>query len=182
MSGLGQAVHSCWTPCGVTGWTCKGCPTLKHNWNLSCIVPGDLPKVTQVGVAFITHRDSGQLFSVPAGLQTQQTLLISLKAGSASCTPSLLFLVLAEACPLLLPSPFFSLPLPSCLLHRKSQLHQPSSCHPASCLCPLLSGKARVPAELERTDSPWWAKRMGGGSGEFGQAPNFSAVLGSRFH
>ena len=52
--------------------------------------------------------------------------------------------------------------LPSHLLHRMYQLHQPSSHHSASHPCPHLGSKARVPAELARTDSSRRAERVRG--------------------
>lgn len=52
---------------GVTGRTCKGCPTFGNNQNVSCILAGASPEVTQMGIC--VQHTQGKLFSDPPGLR-----------------------------------------------------------------------------------------------------------------
>lgn len=154
-----------WGPQGVdTGIGCAQLPLrlhvlsqaelLSNNWNISFILTGASPKVTETEIAFITHREKWSAVLCPrwppdlrdtahvpsSGLSLLHPLPAPFKTGCN--TP------LASAC---LPTP----PHPTCPLHRISQFHQPSSCHSASHSCPHLGDKVRVPSGLVMTDSPW---------------------------
>lgn len=152
---------------GVTGRTCKGCPTFGNNQNVSCILAGASPEVTQMGIAFSTHRESCSLTPLGSGLRDTA---YAPTAGSACPLPAPFktgcHVPSASACP---PGP------PSPPVHRRSQLHQLSSCHAAFPLCPHLDGLARTDASRQR-------ERVSGRLGGLGQAPDCSAVFGSRFH
>lgn len=151
---------------------------VSNNWNLSCILTVASSKVTQMGIAFIIHREKWSAVLCPQwapdlrdiahvpnnGLRLPHPVSAPFETG---CNKPL-----AGAC---LPTP------PIRPLHRMSQLHQPSSCHSVSHSCPHLGGKVRVLAELARTDSPWQVEKVVGVGG-YRQAPGFFAVFGFRFH
>lgn len=151
---------------------------VSNNWNVSCILTVASPKVTQMGIVLITHREKWSAVLCPHWAPDIR--------DTAHVPNSRLSL------PHPLPTPFetgWNMPLAgACLptppthpLHRTSQLHQPSSRHSASHFCPHLGGKLRFLAESAKTDSPWQVERVVG-MGGYGQSPGFFAVFGSRFH